>query len=45
MKQVDIDDIYRDVPLEEIPWNVETSPQALVDLVESGRISPCKRST
>jgi len=42
MKQIDIDEIYRDVPLEEIPWNVETPPQALVDLVESGRISPCK---
>jgi SAM-dependent methyltransferase len=45
MEQIDkerIDNIYRDVPLEEIPWNVETPPQALVDLVESGRISPCK---
>jgi len=42
MKQIDIDEIYRDVPLEAIPWNVETPPQALVDLVESGRISPCK---
>ena len=42
MKQIDIDKIYRDMPLEEIPWNVEAPPQALVDLVESGRVSPCK---
>jgi SAM-dependent methyltransferase len=45
MEQIDverIDTIYRNVPLEEIPWNVETPPKALVDLVESGRVSPCK---
>jgi SAM-dependent methyltransferase len=45
MKQIDkerIDNIYQDVPLEEIPWNVEAPPQALADLVESRRVSPCK---
>jgi SAM-dependent methyltransferase len=34
--------IYRDTPLEEIPWNIETPPNALVELVESGKVKPCK---
>lgn len=39
---VDMDKIYRDVPLENIPWNIETPPRALVELVESGKVKPCK---
>ncbi len=43
MKQVDIiDDIYRRMPPEEIPWNMEEPPKALVELLESGKIRPCK---
>jgi SAM-dependent methyltransferase len=42
MKQVDMDEIYRNVPLEKIPWNIETSPNALVELVESGKVKPSK---
>ena len=42
MKQVEIDKIYRNMPLEEIPWNIETPPDALVELVESGKVKPCK---
>ena len=42
MKSVKMDEIYRNVPLEEIPWNIETAPDALVELVESGRVKPCK---
>ena len=42
MKLVKMDEIYRNVPLEEIPWNIETAPDALVELVESGRVKPCK---
>jgi cyclopropane fatty-acyl-phospholipid synthase-like methyltransferase len=41
-EQVDIDRIYRELPLEKIPWNVEEPPQALVALVESGAIQTCK---
>jgi len=26
----------------EIPWNIETPPIALVELVESGKVTPCK---
>jgi SAM-dependent methyltransferase len=42
MKQVELDDIYRNVPLKEIPWNIETPPDALVRLVESGKVPPCE---
>ena len=42
MKQVEMDKIYRNMSLEEIPWNIETPPDALVELVESGKVKPCK---
>ncbi len=42
MKQVEVDKIYRNMSLEEIPWNIETPPDALVELVESGKVKPCK---
>jgi len=34
--------IYRKTPLNEIPWNIETPPDILVSLVESGKVKPCK---
>ena len=34
--------IYRKTPLNEIPWNIETPPDVLVRLVESGKVKPCK---
>jgi len=37
-----VDRIYRNMPLEEIPWNIETPPDTLVELVESGKVKPCK---
>ena len=42
IKLTEIDKIYRTMPLEEIPWNIETSPKALVDLIENGKVKPCK---
>ncbi len=42
MTQVEMDKIYRNMPLEEIPWNIETPPDALVELIESGKVKPCK---
>ena len=39
---VDMDRIYKNMPLEKIPWNSETPPDALVDLVESGKVKPCE---
>ena len=42
MKTVDMDEIYRNRALGEIPWIVEKPPTVLVDLIESGVIRPCK---
>lgn len=37
-----MDRIYQDVPLDTIPWNTETPPDALVELVQGGKVRPCK---
>jgi len=42
MKPVDMDEIYSKRAVEEIPWIVEKPPKALVDLVDSGVIRPCR---
>lgn len=42
MKKIETDEIYRNKRLEEIPWNIETPPKALVELVESKKVKPCK---
>ena len=42
MKTGNIDEIYRRMPLDRIPWNVETPPDALVELVRSGKVKPCR---
>ncbi len=39
---MDIDKLYKQMPPEEIPWNIEVPPQALVDLIDSGVVRPCK---
>jgi len=42
MEYADIDRIYRTIPLEKIPWNIEAPPHLLVRLVKEGMIKPCK---
>jgi SAM-dependent methyltransferase len=42
MTPVNMDEIYRKISPEEIPWNIEEPPKVLVDLVEGERIRPCK---
>jgi SAM-dependent methyltransferase len=37
-----MDELYRERPLDEIPWNQAEPPQLLVDLVEAGRLAPCR---
>ena len=37
-----MDDIYRKLPLQKIPWNVTEPPALLVKAVESGKIQPCR---
>ena len=34
--------IYSQTPPGEIPWNIESPPKALLELVESGHVQPCK---
>lgn len=34
--------IYGETPPADIPWNIESPPKALVELVETGRVQPCK---
>jgi len=42
MIQIEMDRIYREWPLGKIPWNIETPPDALVELIENGKVKPCK---
>lgn len=42
MNHPDMDEIYRTMGREKIPWNMEQPPEVLVDLVESGRVKPCR---
>lgn len=42
MNENRMESIYREIPHEEIPWNVETPPELLVQLVESGKVKPCR---
>lgn len=42
MKYADVDRIYRTLSLDNIPWNSETPPKALVQLVESRNVRPCR---
>jgi cyclopropane fatty-acyl-phospholipid synthase-like methyltransferase len=37
-----MDDVYSKMSLEEISWNMETPPELLVELVESGKVKPCR---
>ncbi len=37
-----MDKIYRTVPLTSIPWIFETPPRALIELVDNGKVKPCK---
>ena len=37
-----MEDIYQQIPKNDIPWDMEEPPEALVKLVISGKIQPCK---
>jgi len=42
MNQDEMERIYREIPVEKIPWNLETPPKVLVELIGSGSVKPCK---
>ncbi|MDP8206420.1 MAG: class I SAM-dependent methyltransferase [Candidatus Electryonea clarkiae] len=37
-----MEQVYRDMPLDSIPWNLPDPPAMLVEAIESGKIKPCK---
>lgn len=37
-----MEQIYRDIPLENIPWNLSEPPPLLTEIVETKKIKPCK---
>ena len=37
-----MDRIYGETPPADIPWNIESPPKALVELIDSGQIRPCQ---
>jgi SAM-dependent methyltransferase len=39
---IDMDEIYRKMSPDQIPWNTEEPPGALVDLLDKGSVQPCK---
>jgi len=41
MKQIEMDEIYKKLPLGNIPWNIEVPPDALVELVNSDKVQRC----
>jgi 2-polyprenyl-3-methyl-5-hydroxy-6-metoxy-1,4-benzoquinol methylase len=42
IEKIEIDEIYRNMNPEDIPWNIEAPPNALIELVERGKVKPCK---
>ena len=37
-----MENIYRNIPPEKIPWNIETPPDILQQIVKTEKIKPCK---
>jgi SAM-dependent methyltransferase len=42
MRDISFDKMYREIPLSGIPWNRETPPSALIELVENETVRPCR---
>ena len=42
MIQDQMEKIYSETPPADIPWNIESPPAAIVELIDSGQVSPCK---
>jgi SAM-dependent methyltransferase len=42
MRDISFDKMYREIPLSDIPWNRETPPAALIELVENETVRPCR---
>jgi cyclopropane fatty-acyl-phospholipid synthase-like methyltransferase len=42
MNQDEMEEIYRNLPQEKIPWNITIPPDVLVGLIENEKVKPCK---
>ncbi len=42
MIKSEMDNIYKNIPPDKIPWNIERPPKALVELIKTKNITPCK---
>ncbi len=42
MEQEKINNIYKNIHLDKIPWNIKTPPDIITDLVVSRKILPCR---
>ena len=40
--QQNFDNIYKNTPLDEIPWNHERPPEPFLELLHSGKVTPCR---
>ncbi|HUI45955.1 MAG TPA: class I SAM-dependent methyltransferase [Nitrospirota bacterium] len=38
---IEMDEIYRKMSPDQIPWNTEAPPDALVELIDKGSVQPC----
>lgn len=38
-----MDNVYKKIPLEKLPWNYDILPNPLIDLIEKGIIKYCKK--
>ncbi|MHC4757477.1 MAG: class I SAM-dependent methyltransferase [Planctomycetota bacterium] len=41
-KQKRMDDVYKNMSLDDIPWNNESPPELLVNVIETAVIEPCR---
>lgn len=41
-EQTRLNEIYKNIPLDKVPWNKEAPPQLLVELVETCKVEPCR---
>lgn len=42
MNHVNLDKIYRQTPVDRLPWVIEQPPEQLVELIDTAMVQPCK---
>ena len=39
---MEMEEIYKNVPLEKLPWHIKLPPTELVELIDTGQVGSCK---